>query len=458
MRRSFGPGSILWLALLASCGGDDGVASADGSTGSTGLDDDDSSSAGTTTTTTTASSSGVDESTSSTTSTTSSSEDGDGSSSSSTGGGGSTLPPEAWTRGEAPPRVSGAELLDLPGALEGDPFWVSNNPERIFGAGWLFQHARADAERGGESLSLERFSAYLFHLNASGGALTVHLIATNPNPDPVTVSAEGSLYDNGQHPIGELTGPSVAVAADHLEGTGNVDVQALSIPPSGGVELARISVSAAAVLDGRVEVEASAGVFLYAVATADGSTDTAINLTQSSAASGEIVQPGPNEFGRMAGVYSHDSWRTELTAEIPPAPAHVGLALNTNDKFQLDGVTLQDQTAPALVRLSDSSEKSYGNYGMQYDLTLSLCAPDEPRTVGVVFGSNYTNDVDQPSFTWNGPVRVGSEIVGVYTRPTAPSTELAEVTVSAGACVELPIEFLVPGLITGGQQLVLESR
>ena len=380
----------------------------------------------------------------------------DTSSSSSAGGGLATIPEDLWTEGPAPARIGGPALLDLPGGLAGPPLWVSNNPERVFGPGWLFQHARTDPTRGGDALPLESFVAYVFHLNASGQPLTFHWIATNPGATTATVTARGSLYGNAEHPIGVGSGPSVAVADDLLTEAAPIDLES-EIEPGEGVELGRIEMSQATVLDGRIEVEATRGIYLYMVASSDGSTQTALNLSQGSPAPGEILERGPNAFGRMAGVFERSRWEAEFTAEVPAAPAHVGLALNTNDKFTLDGATLQDQTATALMHLADASTQSYGNYGMLYALQISLCAASETRTVALRLGSNFTAPTNTPSFTWNGPVRIDDAVVDVYTTPTAPSVEIAQRVIAAGDCEDVTIELPVPGLITAGQQLVLES-
>ena len=402
-------------------------------------------------------SAGATASTLPTTSSTDSSGNADESGGSTAATGGVDIPAQAWTDGAAPPRVIGPDLLDLPGGLEGPPLWVSNNPERVFGPGWLFQHARTDPQRGGAATPLDAFVAYAFHLNATRQPLTFHWIATNPAGSPVTLSARGSLYNNSQHPIGVGSGPSVAVARDVLTDAASIDLTT-EIEPGQGVELGRLVMPPGAVLDGRIEISASEGIYLYMVATPDGSTATAINLSQGEPGPGEILEPGPNAFGRMAGIYEHGTWAGSFDTDVPPPPAHVGLALNTSDKFQLDGASLQSQTAAALVNLSDSSDESFGNYGMRYALQIRLCAADAQRTVAIRFGSNFTADSDTPSFTWNGPARVDGEIVDIYTTPTSPSVELAQRVIAPDTCIDVALELVVPGLITGGQQLVLESR
>ncbi len=110
------------------------------------------------------------------------------------------------------------------------------------------------------------------------------------------------------------------------------------------------------------------------------------------------------------------------------------------------------------MHLSDSSDRSHGNYGHRFELGFSLCNPDAaPRTVRLRFASHKTGPVDEPSQTWNGPVRVDGAVIDVSTRPTAPSQTLGTWPIEPGACRPLAIGFYVPGLITGGQQLVFES-
>lgn len=428
---------------------------------STGADDGgDSTSSLATASTSTGTSAQPDTVTSDASTTSAAADDSSSSAAEQTSSGGSReadIPTSAWSRGLAPQRVLGPDLVDLPGGLEGDPLWVSNNPERVFGPGWLMQHARVDAQRGGSALGLTALVAYMFHLNASGAPLVFHLIATNPGEADVDLEAHGSLYDNARFPITPGQGPSVAVAEDALTGKGSVDTTVV-VSPGQGVELASIDLAPGGILDGRVRIEASGELYVYMVATASGSTDEAINRSQGEPAPGEILQPGPNAFGRMAGVYANARWAGAFEVDVPAAPAHVGLALNTTDKFQLDGATLQSQSAPAIVNLSDSSDESFGNYGMAYDLVLRLCADEGARTVALRFGSNFVADDDTPSFTWAGPVRLLGELVDVLTTPTAPSMELGEQTIAARSCVDVDLSFVVPGLITGGQQLVLESR
>ncbi len=151
------------------------------------------------------------------------------------------VPAAAWTPGAAPPVLPGDALWPLPEGLAGPPLWISNNPERFTGTGWLQQHARVDPQRGGAALPVEHAAAYIFHLNGSGATRTVHLVATNPQPEPVAIDAWGLLATNQQYPIGQNSGPSVAVAAAWLSGDLPTLADSMMIAPASGVVRAWIT-------------------------------------------------------------------------------------------------------------------------------------------------------------------------------------------------------------------------
>jgi hypothetical protein len=369
------------------------------------------------------------------------------------------FPLEMWIPGPAAEVVPGPDLRPLPGGLAGPPIYSSNNPEPFTGDGWLMQSARKDPARGGGPTPLMEGVLYLFHINHAGAKRTLHILATNPNPATVGLAVRGSLYNNVEEPLlGAGTGQSHAVARDWELGTLRSEQEALQIAPAKAIELFRSELAPGNMVDGRFEFSADAGIYLYTVITSSGLLTDAINLSQGPGASGVLAKPGPNAYGRDAGVYSHSRWEAAPTLEIPAAPAHLGLMLNTSDKFAFEGATLQDQTAPAVMHLDDSSERSHGNYGHRFVLDFSLCNPGATtRSVRLRFVSHKTGAVDEPSQTWNGPVRVDGVVQDVSTRPTAPSHEMGVYMVEADGCRVVPVELYVPGLITAGQQLVFES-
>ena len=290
------------------------------------------------------------------------------------------LPAQAaitWSSGLLGPNQKVADNLLQPLSIGfgGYPIWKSNNPEIFRGTGWLMQNARADASRGGSSSPLSGcHNAYLFHINQRGAAATLHLIATNPNNATITLSAKGSMVTNSQKPLtGKATGQSYAVSKDWLNGSFGTNFTGRSVGAFQGTEIAKLAMNNSNMLDGRFEVCASAPIYLYSVVTGGGSTTDAINLSQGAPAVGDIKSEAANAYGREAGVYASSLIAGTTVIDLPAGGnLHAGFALNTSAKFNAN---LQEQTSAALYRLSDSSTRSYGNYGHKLDVTLRLRNP-----------------------------------------------------------------------------------
>ncbi|MFC9343925.1 DUF3370 family protein [Streptomyces sp. NPDC057020] len=376
-----------------------------------------------------------------------------------------------WTVGSptAPgPTVARELLRQLPGAMSGPELVVSNNPETVTGPGWLMQHARTTSTRGGSARALSgTFPLYLYHQNNTGGTAWLHVLASNPGTSAVTVSARGSAWTNADKPLVQDpsqragTGPCYATSEDWATGSLRTYLSPVAVAPKTMVQIARIPMTGS-ILDGLLEITASAGVYTYTVVTTDGSTTTAINLSQtdSAAAPGNIISQTATTYGREAGVYGGSAWSTgPTTVDVPATGSHLGLALNTTVRQ----VAALDQTAPATAALSDSSQRSWGNYGARYSVDLDLRNPSsQSRTVRLVFGSNVTGPTDVPGNTWNGAVAVSvdgaaPQIQTVYVRPTAPRNTIGTYTLAPGATRSVGLDFIVPGLITAGSQLLLES-
>jgi hypothetical protein len=372
--------------------------------------------------------------------------------------------PDAWLPGLPDTLVPGDALLPLPSEPSGPPIWVSNNPERFFGEGWLVLHSRSDPQRGGTADPLAgSFPAYLFHINASGSTKWVHVVVTNPQAEAVEVAARGSLHTNATHPLeGPGSGPSYAVSEDWLTDSLPLQAGMQALAPASGRVLASIEVPSGGLVDGRFEIDASAGVYVYAVVTDSSAANPAIDATQGPPAPGEILSPGPNAYGREAGVYAHGEFAAALALELPAGPGHLAFAFNTAGKFAWQGVTLQEQTAAARTILADSAERTWGNYGHHYTLEFELRNTGaEPRNVELVLGSLLTAAVDQPSFTWSAPIAVGPigdpTIVTSWTTPTQPLDSLGSWALAPGEWLPLRVEVYVPGLITAGQQLQIRA-
>ncbi|MFD6417990.1 DUF3370 family protein [Streptomyces sp. NPDC060194] len=376
-----------------------------------------------------------------------------------------------WTAGTptAPgPTVARELLRQLPGSMAGPELVVSNNPETVTGPGWLMQHARTTANRGGSARALSgTFPLYLYHQNSTGGTAYLHVLVSNPGSSAVTVSARGSAWTNADKPLVQDpaaragTGPCYAVSADWASGNLRTYLSATSVGAKQVVQAARIQMTGS-ILDGLLEVTASGGVYTYTVITRDGNLNTAINSSQndSNAATGNIIGQTDTTYGREAGVYGGSRWTTGLTTiDVPAAGRHLGLALNTTERQ----VAALDQTAPATAALRDSSQRSWGNYGARYSVELALRNTGaQSRTARLVFGSNVTGSTDVPGNTWNGAMAVSvdgaaAQLQTVYVRPTVPRDTIGTYTLAAGATRTVKLDFMVPGLITAGSQLLLES-
>ncbi|MFD3531687.1 hypothetical protein [Streptomyces sp. NPDC058664] len=109
------------------------------------------------------------------------------------------------------------------------------------------------------------------------------------------------------------------------------------------------------------------------------------------------------------------------------------------------------------------SQRSWGNYGARYSIEPALRNPSaQPRAARLVFGSNVTGSADVPGNTWNGAMAVSVDgaapgIETVYVRPTVPRDEIGTYALPANTTRTVTLDFIVPGLITAGSQLLLES-
>lgn len=381
------------------------------------------------------------------------------------------FPQSSWTRGTptAPGPTVARELLHpLPGSYGGPQIVVSNNPETITGPGWLAQHARTTTTRGGSAHALSgTFPLYLYHQNNTGQSAYMHVLLTNPGSGRTRVSARGAIWTNKDKPLVQDpasragTGPCYATSQDWLTGDVKQWLAPTELAPGAFIEAARVPMTGS-IMDGLFEIKASSGVHTYTVVTLDGRMDTAVRyaLDDAAGAPGNTLPQTPTEYGRMSGVYASSYWDAGTSLIDVPAPgAHLGLAVNVTGRQ----VASLDQTAPATAAQSDSSQRSWGNYGSWYDISLMLRNPSaEQRTVQLTFGSNITGPTDVPGDTWNGALGMSvdhghEEIRTVYVRPTMPRDLLATVAVPAHRTRHVRLRFIVPGLISAGSQLLLES-
>jgi hypothetical protein len=369
-------------------------------------------------------------------------------------------PLQIWGAGllGATQKVADNNLAPMSLALGGYKIFKSNNPEIFYGPGWLSQNARTDAVRGGQSSPVSGCTnVYYFHINRSGATAYLHLLASNPQNASVTVSAKGSTYNNSQKPLnGVGTGQSYFVAKDWRAGTFGVNFSNRAVPSATATEISKIILNPNNMVDGRFEVCASAGVYLYTVITTSGSTIDAINKSQGAAASGDIFSPAPNAYGREAGIYAA-SLASGLTNVVLPTVAnnHIGFAYNTTSKFNAQ---LQEQTAAFTSRLSDSTDRTYGNYGHKFDNTFRLFnTTARTRTVRLSFASSFTASSNTPSFTFSTPASINGTNFDIWTTPTAPKQIIGSYTIAANASIDLRLTMFIAGLGVANQQVIVET-
>jgi len=369
-------------------------------------------------------------------------------------------PAHAWQAGNLSTnqKVSDNLLSPLSIGFGGYKFWKSNNPEIFRGAGWLMQNSRIDAVRGGQASPLTGCTnAYFFHINQTGGTAYLHLLASNPQAGAVTVSAKGSAYTNSTKPLsGKATGQSYFVAKDWRDATFLTNFSSRSVGSSQVTEVARVSMANSNMADGRFEVCASAGIYLYTVVTTTGTLTDAVNRSQGNPASGDIHSTGPGTFGREGGIYA-SSLVAGTTEVVLPASngMHIGFAFNTTAK---NNSNLQEQTVPFVTRLSDSADRTYGNYGHKFDTTLRLHnTTASPRNVQVSFASSYTAATNTPSFTFSTPASFNGAKFDLWTTPTQPRQVIGTYAVGANTYFDARLTLFVAGLGVTNQQLIVET-
>lgn len=368
-----------------------------------------------------------------------------------------------------------ADLQDLGGGLSGEKIVVSNNPEVVVKAGWLY---KPPTNTAGQRIALSgKFNLYLYHDNRSGQNLYIHVFATNPNNHGITLSAKGNIYNRNQYD-GKITngqkrgfGPSYQVAYDWMINSFSTVASPRAIPNLGGyTSLAVASLPRSKTIDGLLSIESSGNCFIYVVASTSPNPATAVNLSQTNVhAVGQYWDSGaqafvnsfkpetPNTFGRECGIYEFSGWSGDTELNLPNSPAHVGLALNTTSKFALPNTTqrLQNQNSSAIAVINNASSYSYGNYGHYYNFNLKINNhASRQRHVRVWLATNQAGS-NAASFFFHAPIRTYGSLREVFNTGSSPKTLLLDTRFSWNT-LNVPIQFYVPGLISAGQQIVVE--
>ena len=317
------------------------------------------------------------------------------------------------------------EVRALPGQLDQVPVFNSNSPELVLQEGILlstFPPQGKDFPEAHLNFPLQgRFDIFAHHIAKATTqedlrTLYLGIILQNPGNEQIKVEIlqAASYLSQPDAPFIELpsqadnhsgkvySGPGSRVMGDILRGRRQADfprqlvieprqssllfnlpipVRKLSPPLNGRSSLIRLH------SDGEVY---AASLALYALLDADGNERTPtreewVQLLEK----GQLAQPrertpSPPEvqtgqfiYGRVAGVAQGSLWQARLTDQpqtqtlsIPQPGQAFSYALSTIKGGSLG--TGQIQSAPMLVRYSDTAYFAHGNYGVQYSLTLPL--------------------------------------------------------------------------------------
>jgi hypothetical protein len=345
--------------------------------------------------------------------------------------------------GFRPPSL--AELLPLPGGGVGPLVVTSNNPEIVTGNGVLATTLQGD------------FGVYLHHLNQAGAQRSFSILVTNPNAAPVTVSLRGSGYSQGETGgLGLGASPDYRVSKEWITDQPGTATAPITISSGTGAVLWTKPAANNQEIDGRFALHASGPVYVYVLMANDGTLQQALAVSQPiTDAPGDYRVSGtpPPPFGREAGVYANDTWRSLFDAELPAGPKHVSFMVNTATGAGLSQV----QAFPALSHYTQSAAEAVGMYGNIYELDVGLrntMAGATARRVRVGFHSLSTGSASR---FWDGAALLDGALIDVRHVPGDVSTTLFDGMIMPGEIRRVHLRAMVPGLAAIPQALTIES-
>lgn len=356
-------------------------------------------------------------------------------------------------------------IVPLPGGLDRTLVFNSNSPEIVTEGGITLSTLPGDAAAHQGVAFQGDFGVFSHHIakDANPGDRLLHLglLARNPGPKPVTFVLRGGASYLSQpdalfkplepiipDPAGLVfAGPGDRVATDLLHGRSTFPPRTWSIPAGGTALIYDLpiptDVAILPPINGRTtQLDASTNgpVHLAEVAVlvprgaAGGYAPVAQADFERALAAGKLAGPrdlaavpfdpaGPPpkgfRYGRVAGVSEGDGWSGDLSplvADLAPG-AEVGVPVAALYLNRLG--TGQNQSAPMRTRYADTAYQAHGNYGVAYDLRVTLPNPDAaPRAYTLrlsqpakVIGDKparaavYLDPPNKPVF-FRGPVRV----------------------------------------------------
>jgi hypothetical protein len=339
------------------------------------------------------------------------------------------------------------KIRALPGGLDSVEVFNSNSPELVLESGILLStfppNGRAHSEAHLDYELQDRFDVFLHHvtdvkLAKSKSTLHLGLLIGNSTKESVTVSVLSSCsntttpdapfisldsaIDNADSK--SFAGPGDKTMLDLLNTDMNTDagvLQTLTLAPD---EIAVLWTAPLQVphfhsrngLTAYLRIHSTGGVRLAVVSAfsqsiRDNAKTQRVKDTISSPdfrtwldilQNGTLVEPrdkrpslpgggGDLIYGRVAGVSRGATWTGNAVTEIMRAGETISYVINT-----LPGGTFgtgQNQSAPMLVRYTDTALQSHGNYGLLYELSFPVHNETfQPIVVALTFQSPIKDD------------------------------------------------------------------
>lgn len=352
------------------------------------------------------------------------------------------------------------EVRPLPGKLDTVPVFNSNSPELVQTEGILLSTFPPSGKRvRAAHLNFPfqgRFDLFAHHIAKATSAedlrtLYLGVILYNPSAQPVRVDVlqAASYLSQPDAPFIELpphvenisgtvfAGPGDRVMNDVLRGLRQASLAPaqLVIPPGQSQMLMNLPIPVSTLtppLNGRstlMRLRSSGPVYaaslaMYARLNPDGSSlPPTLAQWQRLLDTGGLAGPRDRVpappghttntqevYGRVAGVAQGSQWQAQVVnnsnahyLSIPQRGQAFSYGLSTLNLGTLG--TSQEESAPLLVRYPDTAYRAWGNYGIQYSLSLPLYnATKEPQTVTLAIQTPLKEDrLSQPGLRFLQP-------------------------------------------------------
>ena len=351
------------------------------------------------------------------------------------------------------PVVENYLVKPLPGELNKIPVFNSNSPELVLGEGILLStfpqdhknHPQAHLNYGFKG----RFDIFAHHVAKAADeddkrTLYLGIIVNNPTDQKVTIEIlQGASYlSQPDAPFVELpakvespntyAGPGSRVMGEILQGkVQNIFPGQIQLQPGESKMLLNTSIPVQNLTpklngrstymrlysDGLVHVASLAMyrntendpplLIQWEKLLTEGKLSTPRDLAPTAPqAEGKII------YGRVAGVSQGNLWHSDIsdypgseTFTIPQSGKTVAYGLSSLRGGRLG--TNQIQTAPMIVRYSDTAYSAHGNYGVQYSINLPLYNPSqETKTVKIAISTPLKQDIPGVKFFPSPPSAV----------------------------------------------------